>query len=244
MERRRERIDGRECTVYIHGRGGPVIYWGVAKGRDETETVASLLAQMTKDLPWTLAAFEAEDWNRDFSPWALPSACGDDPFTGEAKQTLDWLVRSCMPHIESHVSAGSGVRLIGGYSLSGLFSLLAFYESGLFRGAASCSGSLWFPGWKQYAARMCAPKGSVVYLSLGSKEEKTRNQAMAAVGDMTRWQYDRLRQDAHVRESALVWHPGGHFTDIQRRIAQGFAWMIRHAKEDADEQKDGDFPKA
>lgn len=225
MERRTQQIGGRKCTVWMHGQGGPEIFWGVAQGSGEQgEAVASLLADMAGDRPWTLVAYEVSGWHHDFSPWASPSVRGQEEFTGGGKETLRWLAEECIPHIEARME--TGVRLIGGYSLSGLFSLFAFYESRLFQGAASCSGSLWYPGWVQYARRVTAPQGSVVYLSLGIKEEKTRSRAMAAVGDETRRQFDRLRADGHVRDSALVWHPGGHFNEPTRRIAQGFAWLI------------------
>ena len=60
------------------------------------------------------------------------------------------------------------------------------------------------------------------------REEKTRNRAMAAVGDCTRAQYALLQSDPAVRASTLVWHPGGHFTDPDRRMAEGVAWIVRN----------------
>ena len=95
---------------------------------------------------------------------------------------------------------------------------------------ACCSGSLWYPGWKEYSEGQKAPKGSCVYLSLGRKEEKTRNRKMAVVGEMTRWQYEQVQRDLNVRASELIWHNGGHFADIDQRIAQGFIWLIEHER--------------
>ena len=62
------------------------------------------------------------------------------------------------------------------------------------------------------------------------KEEKTRNRKMAAVGEMTRWQHEQVKDDGCVRYSELVWQNGGHFTDVEKRIAHGFAWLIDHAQ--------------
>ena len=134
-------------------------------------------------------------------------------------------------NIENNLSCGASSRMVGGYSLSGLFSLFAFYESRMFDGVASCSGSLWYPGWKEYAAGQKAAEGSCVYLSLGRKEEKTRNRKMAIVGDMTRWQYEQVQQNMNVHTCELTWHNGGHFTDVAHRIAQGFIWMIEHTRD-------------
>lgn len=230
MEYRIERIGGIRCRIRMHGQGGPVIYWGTASGGEkQEENAAELMADRLVKAPWTLVAYEAENWNRDYSPWALPSVKGEMEFTGGAKEMLAWLTDACVPAIEKGVLHGASRRMLGGYSLSGLFSLFAFYESRMFDGVASCSGSLWYPGWKEYAQAQSAPEGSCVYLSLGRKEEKTRSRKMAIVGDMTRWQHERVRLDANVRMSELIWHNGGHFADVDERIAQAFVWLIEHA---------------
>lgn len=229
MEFETERIAGKTCRIWHAGQGGPMVYWGTAERDDGLESaVVRQLRERTKGRAWTLAAYEVAHWNQDFSPWALPSVRGEDEFTGGARETLKWLTDACIPALERGRARDCSARLIGGYSLAGLFSLLAFYESGLFDGVASCSGSLWYPGWKAYAQRQSAPEGSAVYLSLGRKEERTRSPRMAAVGEMTRWQAAHVRNDGRVRASELVWHNGGHFTEVEARVAQGFAWLIDH----------------
>lgn len=40
---------------------------------------------------------------------------------------------------------------LGGYSLAGLFSLWAAYQTNLFAGIAAASPSVWFPGFLDYA---------------------------------------------------------------------------------------------
>ena len=232
MEYRVEQIGGVRCRMWIQGQGGPVIYWGTAHdGEELAEHVVNIMANKLADKPWVLVAYEMKNWNRDYSPWALPSVMGKDEFTGGAKETLVWLEDMCIPYIENNLPCSASTRMIGGYSLSGLFSLFAFYESRMFDGVASCSASLWYPGWKEYAAGQKAPEGSCMYLSLGRKEEKTRSRKMAIVGDMTRWQYEQMQLDRNVRASELVWHNGGHFADVDHRIAQGFIWLIGHTRD-------------
>ena len=226
MERRVERIGGVCCRIWRQGQNGPVIYWGTAQAEEQGERIAGLMAARLKDMPWALVAYEAENWNRDFSPWALPSEKRQEEFTGGAKETLAWLTDTCIPNVESGVLHGASRRMLGGYSLAGLFSLFAFYESRMFDGVASCSGSLWYPGWKEYAQGRKGAQGSCVYLSLGRKEEKVRSPKMAIVGDMTRWQYEQMQMDTNVQACELVWHNGGHFADVDQRIAQGFAWLM------------------
>ena len=231
MEYRVEQIGGVCCRMWIQGQGGPVIYWGTAHGEEQGEHVASLMAEHLGVIPWTLVAYEAENWNRDYSPWALASVKGESEFTGGAKETLVWLTDMCIPYIENSLPCGVSSRMVGGYSLSGLFSLFAFYESRMFDGVASCSASLWYPGWKEYAAGQKAPEGSCMYLSLGRKEEKTRSRKMAIVGDMTRLQYEQVQKNLNVHTCELTWHNGGHFADVDHRIAQGFIWLIGHTRD-------------
>ena len=232
MEYRIEQIDGVCCRVWMHGQEGPAIYWGIAHdGEELAQRVAGILSDKLSDKPWTLVAYEAKNWNRDYSPWALPSVMGKDEFTGGAKEMLAWLTDVCIPAIERNMRYAVSSRMLGGYSLSGLFSFFAFYESRMFDGVASCSASLWYPGWKEYAVGQKAPEGSCVYLSLGRKEEKTRNRKMSIVGNMTRWQYERAQLDANVHACELSWHNGGHFADVDHRIAQGFIWLIEHTRD-------------
>ena len=218
-------IGGRRCAIVANGEGGPCIYWGAGSG-EGVEKAAELLRQKTGEKPWRLIAFEAQDWNAEFSPWSAPAVFGKADFAGEASKTLEWLTEACIPAVEETPRA---FRAVAGYSLAGLFSLWAFYESGLFQGAASCSGSLWFPGWLDYVQKKKAPCGSAVYLSLGEREERTRNRAMAAVGDATRRMDALLEEDAAIRSHTLCWHPGGHFNDVEERLAAAMSWLVAEA---------------
>ena len=138
MEFRIEHIAGKTCRIWNCGHDGSVIYWGTARRDDNEETaVAELLKEMTKGKSWTLVAYEVEHWNQDFSPWAVPSVFGQEEFTGGAKETMDWLIDQCIPFVEGNLTTDCSARLIGGYSLAGLFSLFTFYESGEFNGVAS-----------------------------------------------------------------------------------------------------------
>ena len=81
---------------------------------------------------------------------------------------------------------------IGGYSLAGLFALWAACQTDLFRGVAAASPSMWFPGFLEYIKEHPIRSGRV-YLSLGDREEKTRNPVMATVGDCIREGYELLK---------------------------------------------------
>ena len=64
------------------------------------------------------------------------------------------------------------------------------------------------------------------YPSLGIREEKARNKAMAAAGDDTRRQYELLRNAGAVKQCVPEWNPGNHFVDSDLRTAKGFAWLL------------------
>lgn len=77
--------------------------------------------------------------------------------------------------------------ILGGYSLAGLFALWSAYQTDLFSGIVAASPSVWYPDWMEYA-QANQVKTSALYLSLGDREERTRNLIMSAVGDNIRKQ--------------------------------------------------------
>ena len=84
---------------------------------------------------------------------------------------------------------------------------------------------MWFPGWRAYAqARHIQTRR--VYLSLGDREARTKNPVMAAVGENLRRQDALLAADPGCLAHTLVWNPGNHFQDSERRTAAGFVWLL------------------
>lgn len=242
-------ISGRVVHIMQHGADGPVIYWGVGAGPDieaECRRVFKEVCKQCPDCAFLLVAFEAADWNHDYTPWAAPAVFGDAAFTGGALETLHWLTGQCIPAVENRldmqktlqkdtnhdsIQAYSGTRrFLAGYSLAGLFALWSIHETSGFKGAASCSGSLWFPGWEQYMRTHELPEDCMIYLSLGKKEERTRNAHMAVIGDVTRAYAQKLKEDPRVKASAMLWHEGGHFHEPEKRVAAGIVWLINHER--------------
>ena len=121
-----------------------------------------------------LIAFRVRDWNKDLSPWPAPAVFGREEFGDGAADTLDEMLKLCEDRTKTYY--------IGGYSLAGLFALWAAYQTDLFRGVAAASPSVWFPGFTDFMKEH-AIRNRQVYLSLGDREEKTRNPVMATVGE-------------------------------------------------------------
>ncbi len=80
--------------------------------------------------------------------------------------------------------------------------------------------------WDIYIVEHILKRKCSVYLSLGGKEEKTKNAVMATVGDRTREQEKLLLEDPFAEQVVLEWNPGGHFADSGKRLAKGIKWLM------------------
>ena len=220
-------IGSHICHVMQHGQGGTHIYWGMFSAYGfRPDALDDELQQLIPAEPYTLIAFEANNWDHDFSPWPAGNITGEDDFTGEGPQMLAWLEDECIPTVEGKFGAPDA-RMIVGYSMAGMFSLWAFLSSAAFQGVASCSGSLWYPEFMDFARKASAPEQSVAYLSLGDAEERSKNAVLATVGDCTREEDQLLEADPNVAAHTLVWNKGGHFYKQGKRTADGVVWVVR-----------------
>lgn len=163
-----------------------------------------------------LIAFKIDNWNNDLSPWQAPAVFGNEGFGQGANETL--------LKVLSELNDSNKKYYIGGYSLAGLFALWASYNTDKFIGVASASPSIWFPGFIDYMKDNTI-KTSKVYLSLGDKEEKTRNPLMVTVGNCIKEAYIVLK-DKGV-DCTLEWNEGNHFKDADIRTANAFVWLLK-----------------
>lgn len=183
----------------------------------DLETIDSETAAIRKltDKDFYLIAVKVRDWNADLSPWPAPTVFGKEDFGNGAADTLGEILKYTRDKDKTYY--------IGGYSLAGLFSLWAAYQTDVFRGAAAASPSIWFPGFTEYMKNNNTYASSV-YLSLGDKEAKTRNPVMATVGDRIQEACEILKEQGI--NTTLEWNPGNHFKDADIRTAKAFAWAI------------------
>ena len=170
-----------------------------------------------------LVAVQVENWNDDLSPWPAPLVWGKQGFGGRAGDTLAWLEQA-VPSIRRMYSIKEDCRVIlGGYSLAGLFALWAATQINTLYGVAAASPSVWFPCWPEYETAHLI-QAQRVYLSLGDREEHTKNQTMASVGDNIRALHSALTRRG--KDCTLEWNAGGHFKDADLRTARAFAWIM------------------
>ena len=187
----------------------------------ELELTAEAILAKNGSSGYTLIAFQADDWNRDFSPWK--SSKLDSSFSGGAVQTLTYIQDSVIPQIKATHGIDCPIYLMG-YSLAGLFSLWSAFQTDVFAGAASCSGSLWYPEFLSYVKENVVGKPSKkFYLSLGGKESHTKNLLMASIADRTQECVQLLREYHQVKYEL---NPGGHFADPGKRLAKAVEWLL------------------
>jgi predicted alpha/beta superfamily hydrolase len=173
------------------------------------------IKRLTNDKEFLLIAFKANDWNKDLSPYKAPAVFGKDDFGNGASNTLKEILDMCNDLNKAYV--------IGGYSLAGLFAIWAACNTHLFKGVVGASPSLWFPNFINYMKENNINTDHV-YLSLGDKEEKTKNPVMSKVGICIKDAYEILKNNNI--DVTFEWNEGNHFKDADIRTAKGFAWVI------------------
>ena len=162
-------------------------------------------------------ATKVENWNDDLSPWKAPAVFKKEDFRGGASKTLENIIALCADKNRKYY--------IGGYSLAGLFALWAACQTDIFSGVAAASPSVWFPGFIDYM-KTYKIKSQNVYLSLGDREEKTRNPVMAQIGNCIKEEYRCLLENGI--NCILEWNKGNHFKEADIRTAKAFAWILNN----------------
>ena len=209
-----------QIHTLISSENGPIILWVMYPHRgDELERTADSIRELVDEKQFSLIAIQVDDWNRDLSPWESDEV--DGSFAGEAGRTLDYIEHQVVPQI-NNVCKSNRPLYIMGYSLAGLFALWAMYQTDIFAGCATCSGSMWYPGFAEYVKSQPTLEDKHIYISLGGKESRTSDRLMATVADRTKEIYDLLKKDNDVIYEI---NPGGHFADSGTRMAKAVKWI-------------------
>lgn len=201
----------------------PVIYLNTFFGEGQVVWKA---AQILGCPPFSLVAISNLDWNHDMTPWNSPPAFKNgEPCTGGADDYLRILTEKIVPAVEKEILAAPRWRGIAGYSLAGLFALYSMYQTDMFSRVGSMSGSLWFPGMKEYiAAHKPKRRPDCLYLSLGNRESKTRNPILKTVQQNTEEMAAFYKADGI--ETVFQLNEGNHFDHAAERTAKGICWLL------------------
>ena len=201
----------------------PVIYLNTF--HDESQKVYET-AQATGCPPFTLVAISNLDWNHDMAPWDGPAAFKKgEPFTGGADDYLQLLVEEIIPKAEKELPGPPAWRGIAGYSLAGLFALYAIYRTDVFSRVGCMSGSLWFPGFKEYVfSHEPKRRPDCIYFFLGDKEAKNRNPVLKTVQENTE-EIQTFYQNKGI-DTVFQLNSGNHFVQGIERTIAGIQWLL------------------
>ena len=232
MEREICMINGISCYIYEKKNPKYLLIQPV------NEPHAQMLEQQVQfmeshtEKSFLLVSFLVKDWNHDLSPWHAPAVFGKESFGNGAGETLLFIEKTLIPEMKRKHNLEENNPdipvILGGYSLAGLFVLWSAYQPELstkFSAIAAMSPSVWFPEWLDYMKRNPIRTGHI-YLSLGDREEKTRNAVMAQVGNCIREASDWYITNEKI-DCTLEWNEGNHFRDVDVRCGKGFLWGMK-----------------
>ena len=211
-------ISGRTVEIFLSAEGiAPLVILHTFSGEGKEVFEKCLELGCTN---FTLAAISDINWNRDLSPWETPEIRNNRYSFGGADEYISQLTGKIVPEILSKLPGKPEFTAIAGYSLAGLFALYAAYRTDVFSRVASVSGSLWFPGFTEFAKSHDFVKTpDFIYLSLGDAEAKTRDKNLAPVQKNTEFLSDFYRSRGIPTLFEL--NCGNHFSDTIGRTAKG-----------------------
>ena len=201
----------------------PTIYLNTFSGEGQKIYEAARAANYPQ---FALVAISDLAWNHDMAPWDSPAAFKKgEPFIGGADNYLQLLVEEIIPRAEKELAEPPVWRGIAGYSLAGLFALYAIYRTDVFSRVGCMSGSLWFPGFKEYIfSHEPKRRPDCIYFSLGDKEAKTRNSVLKTVQENTE-EIQAFYQSKGI-DTVFQLNPGNHFVQGIERTVAGIQWLL------------------
>ena len=215
----------RVCVYHLVQGRGPLVY-----SIDYHENGQLLLdaCQQVGCSRFNLVTISGLHWNQELSPWPVETVVSrDDRFEGGAPELLPLLTGEMVPQVERILDAPPTWRCLAGYSLAGLFAVWTAFQADLFTRILSASGSMWYPGWLEYAQEheLAAPLQGI-YLSVGDKESTSRNAVLQTVGERTQALAALMAHRGIPAKFEL--NPGNHFKNPPLRIVKGIDWLIEN----------------
>lgn len=214
---------GKLIRLYGTEKGSPLIIMNTAG--TESSAVFECAKKLTAS-PFTLASVSGIKWNDEMTPWPSPPVSSwDTPYSGLADKYLSQLEETIIPEIISRLGAEPEYIAAAGYSLGGLFALYALFRSDIFSRAASISGSLWYPGFADFAgANELKGSPSLIYVSLGDREAKKGSPVMRSVQEKTESIVSAFRQKG--LNVIFEMNTGSHFSQSEMRTAKAIKALL------------------
>ena len=164
-------------------------------------------------------------WDGLMTPYPSAPVYKGDHYFGRGEEHLRYLKEEVLPIVTKSLANPPSFYGIAGYSLAGLFACSTLFWDTPFSRVASASGSLWYPGFLEFAKQYEGSLSSkVVSLSLGNKESLAKNAIVAQVGEKTEQFLALIKEKG--AEASFEWNEGNHFVDADARMARAIAKLL------------------
>jgi predicted alpha/beta superfamily hydrolase len=179
------------------------------------------LTEQAQRFGCNMVAVEGMNWNRDMTPWPAPRVIrqGED-FDGKAGDFLSLFVNDIVSAVEKELGLSKPERSLVGISLSGLFALWTWVQSGNFKNLVCLSASFWYEGFTEWLNQQKLQKDGKVYISLGERETHDRNPYFGKVGACTESVVQTLKERGI--QTFYELDEGGHHAPLEPRLAKAF----------------------
>lgn len=206
----------------------PVIY---INGEVPITEILTELKKMSVPPDFLLLTIRPQNWNDDFTPWGAPAFReGEAAPKGNADIYIAKLINEIKPYMDEHYRTKPEPKdsILLGYSLGGLASLYTLCKTDFFSKIGGLSSSLWYDGFIDFMEKQdFADKNRRVYLSLGRKEQKSRNPRMGQVAECTQKLRLILEREFGKENVIFEWNDGGHFHAIPNRFAKALKRLLQ-----------------
>ena len=171
--------------------------------------------------PVNIVAISGMKWNDMMTPWKAPALNPkEDDFKGKAKDFLASLLGDIFVNTEQSLRLTHPKRHLIGISLSGLFAVWASTMTGKFNSVASISGSFWYDGFSEWLKEQDI-RCERLFLSLGDKEVKAKNERLSSVGVHTQ-EVVKILEDKS-KEVTFLTDEGNHFDFFRERLEKAIS---------------------
>ena len=161
----------------------------------------------------TITKINIEDY---FTPWPY------EKFKGLANQLI-FDLNEILNILESSFNFKNISYYTLGYSLGGLFACFSSFKMEKLSGFISCSGSLWYPKFKEFVFDNKPLNTKKCYFSIGDKETKGRGGLFKDNINITSTISNYFSLFC---ETKFELNEGNHFTNVEERILKGIKFIL------------------
>lgn len=231
------RVDSFSGVLYVPGyTDTPCLHPSVYLLGSEEKELREIIRILKKDpilqeREPVLIGIHPGNWYTDYSPFSAPPLTSAHPaFGNTAGDYLFALEKKLIPEIEKSapVLPLAEDRYLIGYSLAGLCALYGAYISDSFSGYGGVSPSLWLEGWMDFAhSTPLRAHTERLYISIGTKESRTKNPRMARIGDCFETAASCYSAVLGSERFLAEHNPGNHFFEPEHRLAKAISFLLK-----------------